>query len=240
MIILFSNIYKLINKANYRVSSWDKKGKNVDFIQIKSKETRILAEIDGPGIIRHIYFTSILLDPLDFRNAIIRIYWDHEKKPSVEVPLGDFFGVSNCRLRLLNSLMMTINRGILGSYGFNMYFPMPFLDHAKIEIENQGASSLGGYFSAFWYQKEPHKTYLALPKLEDRIPRLPENYKEMWDQYITCAKTIMDLKRDLKEKFPESLDRFFEETAHNFVMGKYNLASREFKEIMQKTDKLSK
>ncbi len=414
--ILFSNLYKLINKTNYRVSSWDQTGRNLDFIQIKSKETRILADIDGPGIIRHIYFTSILLDPLEFRNAIIKIYWDHEKHPSVEVPLGDFFGVSNCRLRLLNSLMMTINRGILGSYGFNMYFPMPFSDHAKIEIENQGPSTLGGYFSAFWYhvdyekngeplrqdtgylhafwnrekitkisenvplrkkniglwsgknitgkdnyvildtegngqlaglllnidnvagewygegddmifidedtwppsihgtgteeifgagaspkiefsgpytgfhlienfnysgnngmyrwyindpirfkkkirwtiehghannyendyssvafwyQKEPHATYPPLPKLEDRIPRLPENYKEIWNQYISCAKTMMSLKRDLKETFPESLDRFFEETAHYFVMGKYELAMKGFIELTQKINEIS-
>ena len=157
---MFSNIFKLTDKSSHRESSWDRKGKNFDHLQIKSKETRILADIEGPGIIRHMYFTTILQNPLDFRNAVIRMYWDDEKDPSVEVPLGDFFGVCNCRVRTIKSLMITINRGILGSYGYNNYFPMPFSSHARIEIENQGTSMLGGVTPAFWY----HVDYEMLEK----------------------------------------------------------------------------
>ena len=54
------NIFKLSNKTSHRISSWDKKGKNLDWIQIKSKTTETLAEIEGPGIIKHIYFTKFL------------------------------------------------------------------------------------------------------------------------------------------------------------------------------------
>ena len=118
----FTNLWKLTDKSSHRISSWDRTGRNFDFLQIKSKETVLLADIEGPGIIKHIYFTTILPNPLEFRNAVIRMYWDYEKSPSVEVPLGDFFGVSNCRLRLINSLMITIYRGTSGSYGFNIYF----------------------------------------------------------------------------------------------------------------------
>jgi len=155
-----SRIYELKDKTSHRISSWDKKGKNFDHLQIKSKETRILADIEGPGIIKHMYFTTILQNPLDFRNSIIRIYWDDENDPSVEVPLGDFFGICNCRVRTIESLMITINRGILGSYGYNNYFPMPFSSHARIEIENQGPSILGGVTPAFWY----HVDYEILEK----------------------------------------------------------------------------
>jgi hypothetical protein len=160
----FSNLFKLTKRSSHRISSWDKKGRNIDFIHIGSKKTEILAEIEGPGIIKHIYFTTILQNPLDFRYGILRMYWDHEENPSVEVPLGDFFGVSNCRVRLFNSLIITINRGALGSYGFNIYFPMPFSKHAKIEIENQGPSTLGGFFSAFWYHIDYEKLNEPLPK----------------------------------------------------------------------------
>ena len=137
-----SNLFKLTNRTNHRISSWDKKGRNFDFIQIGSNKTKILADIEGPGIIKHFYFTTMLQNPLEFRQAIIRFFWDYEELPSVEVPLGDFFGVSNCRVRPINSLIITINRGVLGSNGFNLYFPMPFSKHARIEIENPGAEKI--------------------------------------------------------------------------------------------------
>jgi len=162
---MFSHIFNLTDKSSHRVSSWEKKGRNYDFIQIKSKEIKVLADISGPGIIKHIYFTTILQNPLDFRNAIIRMYWDREENPSVEVPLGDFFGVCNCRVRTIKSLIITINRGIMGSYGFNIYFPMPFSKHARIEIENQGPSMLGGVTTAFWYHIDYEK--LDRPLSED-------------------------------------------------------------------------
>ena len=129
----FPNICKLNSNSSYRVSSWDKTGRNIDFIQIKSNETVNLADIEGPGIIKHIYFTTILPNPLEFRNAIIRMYWDNEKSPSVEVPLGDFFGVSNCRLRLINSLMISIFRGTSGSYGLICIFQCHFQVMLKLK-----------------------------------------------------------------------------------------------------------
>ena len=160
---IYENLCKLMDNSSHRASSWDVKGKNFDFIQIQSEETKILAEIEGPAIIKHFYFTTILMNPLEFRSAILRIFWDHEETASVEVPLGDFFAVSNCRVRLVNSLMMTINRGFSGSYGFNCYFPMPFARHARIEIENQGPSILGGYIGAFWYHIDYEKLNAPLP-----------------------------------------------------------------------------
>jgi len=147
----YSNIFNLTEKSSHRASSWDKRGGNNDAIRVGSQKTKVLADIEGPGIINHIYFTTILQNPLDFRYSIIRMYWDHEENPSVEVPLGDLFGVSNCRVRQIDSLMITINKGASGSYGFNLYFPMPFSEHAKIEIENQGPVPLGGFNRAFWY-----------------------------------------------------------------------------------------
>lgn len=146
-----SKLFKLKNKTSLRASSWDKSGKNKDFITLHSGETIELANIKGPGIINHIYLTSILQNPLDFRYSVIRLYWDAEENPSVEVPLGDFFGVCNCRVRPIDSLMVSINKGASGSYGLNMYFPMPFLESARIEIENQGPETFGGFNRGLWY-----------------------------------------------------------------------------------------
>ena len=180
-------MYNLSDKTSRRVSSWDQSGRNLDSLQINSKETRILADIDGPGIIRHIYFTTILQNPLDFRNAIIRMYWDDEKEPSVEVPLGDFFGVCNCRVRTIKSLMITINRGIMGSYGFNIYFPMPFSKHARIELENQGPSMLGGISTAFWY-------HIDYDKLDAPLPKNSGYFHAYWNR---------EEKTELSEKIPK-------------------------------------
>ena len=81
----YSKLFKLNNKSSHRASSWDQKGGNRDFIFIGSKQTKILADIQGPGIINHIYLTSIFLHPLDFRSAIIKMYWDHEENPAEDI-----------------------------------------------------------------------------------------------------------------------------------------------------------
>ncbi len=147
----YSNLFKLQEKSSHRESSWDKRGGNNDAIRIGPQKTKVLADLEGPGIINHIYISMILPNPLDFRNAIIRMYWDEEEIPSVEVPLGDFFCISNCRIRPLNSLVIVVNKGSSGSYGLNCYFPMPFSKRARIEIENQGPKPLGGFNRALWF-----------------------------------------------------------------------------------------
>ena len=190
-----SNIFKLTDKISRRISSWDKSGGNQDFIQIKRKKTGILADIEGPGIIKHIYFTMILQNPLDFRRAVIKMYWDNEENPSVEVPFGDFFLIGNCRIREVNSQMVTVTKGVGGSYGFNIYFPMPFSKHATIEIENQSSTTLGGVFQALWYHidyellKEPFSDDIGyfhacwnrenLTKISDKIDNTNKN-KQLW------------------------------------------------------------
>ncbi|MFW9941049.1 MAG: glycoside hydrolase family 172 protein [Candidatus Thorarchaeota archaeon] len=144
-------MFKLGKKVSKRISSWDKSGGNRDNVRIEGNSSKVLADIEGPGIIKHIYFTMILQNPLDFRSSVIKMYWDDEKNPSVEVPFGDFFLIGNCRVREINSLMVTVNKGIGGSYGFNTYFPMPFTNNARIEIENQSSSTIGGVFQSLWY-----------------------------------------------------------------------------------------
>ncbi|MDR0472868.1 MAG: DUF2961 domain-containing protein, partial [Treponema sp.] len=84
-------------RKSKRVSSYDKTGGNMDWVYIQPHEKKVIAEINGCGIIRHIWCThgSHLEDgaaaPNSLRRTILRMYWDGEENPSVETPLGDFF-----------------------------------------------------------------------------------------------------------------------------------------------------
>ena len=150
----FSDLPRVIRGRTRRESSWDRSGRNEDCIPIPPGETVVLADIEGPGIIAHIYFTMIAPDPMDYRDAILRMYWDDEPTPSVEVPVGDFFCVSNCTVRYFSSFLMSVNPGS-GKHqensGLNCYFPMPFATRAKITLENPSRRFFGGGFGRLWY-----------------------------------------------------------------------------------------
>lgn len=103
-------------------------------VRIKSKTTYTVAEIDGPGSIQHIWMTPTG----NWRHSIIRFYWDGETEPSVEVPVGDFFGLGWGKYALLNSLAVSVNPGS----AFNCYWPMPFRKKCKITMENLGDTDM--------------------------------------------------------------------------------------------------
>ncbi len=109
-------------------------------------ETVTLAEIDGCGVIEHIWITvtdrTSERDCFVLRDLVLRMYWDGEETPSVEVPLGDFFCcgfATGCRVTSLPIAVIPLR-------GMNSYFPMPFRKKAKITIENQHANAIGGFF----------------------------------------------------------------------------------------------
>ena len=97
-------------------------------VVIKSKTTYTVAEIDGSGSIQHIWMTPTG----NWRYSILRFYWDDETTPSIEVPVGDFFGMGWGKYAQLNSLAVTVNPGS----AFNCYWPMPFRKKCKITMEN--------------------------------------------------------------------------------------------------------
>jgi hypothetical protein len=95
---------------------------------IKAHTTFTVAEIDGSGAIQHIWMTPTGV----WRNSILRFYWDDEKMPSVEAPVGDFFCMGWGKYSPLNSLAVCVNPGS----AFNCYWPMPFRKKCKITMEN--------------------------------------------------------------------------------------------------------
>ena len=98
------------------------------FINIEAGQTFTLAEINESGCIQHIWMTPTGT----WRYSIIRIYWDDEKEPSVECPVGDFFGMGWGVYAHLNSLAVCVNPGS----AFNCYWPMPFRKKCRITMEN--------------------------------------------------------------------------------------------------------
>ncbi len=108
------------------------------FIDIKPDSTFVLADITGPGAIQHIWLTPAG----DCRHMILRMYWDDEKEPSIEVPIGDFFASAWSEFRQISSLAICVNPG----NAYNCYWPMPFRKKAKITIENINAESVRVYY----------------------------------------------------------------------------------------------
>ena len=98
-------------------------------IMIQPKTTVTLAEIEGPGVIQHIWMTCF---PAHWRSLVLRMYWDGEETPSVEVPYGDFFCNGWNERCNINSLPIAVNP----AGGMNSYWPMPFRKSAKITIES--------------------------------------------------------------------------------------------------------
>ena len=117
-------------------------------------ETTVLADIEGPGIIQHIFFTVTNKTEKGcfvLRDLVLRIYWDGEEQPSVECPVGDFFCCGFGVDCAVNSLPVVVNP----VRGFHCYFPMPFKKHAKITIENQHPADIGGFFYQIDYNLKP-------------------------------------------------------------------------------------
>ncbi len=121
-----------------------KKWKVRPCISLEKESVTTIMDVDGPACIQHIWIT---VDNKRFRDLIIRIYWDGEETPSVEVPVGDFF--CNGFNTRANVLAIPIN--VNPSGGLNSYFPMPFRKHAKITVENRAPEIVNGFFYAINY-----------------------------------------------------------------------------------------
>jgi len=116
-------------------------------VRIKSKETFTLADIKGSGAIQHIWLTPTGT----WRYSILRMYWDGEATPSVEVPVGDFFASGWGRYAQLNSLAVTVNPGS----AFNSYWTMPFHTSARITMENLADEEMTLYYQITYAVTDP-------------------------------------------------------------------------------------
>jgi len=119
-----------------RVSSWDRTGGNMDFAVVEPGK-RLELEIGGPGCIRHIWFTGHANEEYWPRKVLLKIYWDGETSPSVETPLGDFFGAGHGIPSHFISLPLNVIGAGSSHVAFNSFFPMPFNEEARLVVENE-------------------------------------------------------------------------------------------------------
>ena len=126
------------------ISSYDQTGANADFVVINEQEKLEIYNVKSSGIIKHIWMTLRSSDPYYLRKVLIRMWWDDEKNPSVECPIGDFFGVGHGKT--VNFWSLPLSMGPRDGKGFNCFFPMPFSNGARIEIENETEKELVCYF----------------------------------------------------------------------------------------------
>lgn len=162
----------------YQISSNDTTGGNNDRINIPTGQTATIANLDGPGVITRIWITIDSRDPYYLRRILLRFYWDGETNPSVEVPVGDFFGTGfGYKHYISEYLGMT-------SGGYYCYFPMPFNKFARMEVVNEtGQEVFAFYYHIDYYRMErpleKDVAYFHAQFRRDIRTNYPENYTIM-------------------------------------------------------------
>jgi hypothetical protein len=163
---MLSNLGQSQDYISRRISSYDRSGGNRDSLTIEPGATAVLAEIAGPGAIHHIWVT-IAAEPFYARKLVLRMYWDGESAPSVEAPVGDFFGVGHGLNRNLSSLPLACSSD---GRAKNCYWSMPFLRSARITVTNEGSRPV----AAFYYYID----YRVLPALSASTPTFHAQYRQ--------------------------------------------------------------
>ncbi len=130
------------NYTQKRSSSFDRSGGNNDFRAISPGETLTLLDESGPATITHIWFTISDDEAYHLKKIVIRMYWDGESTPSVETPLGDFFGLGLGEYFNYQSAPLAV----APNKGLNSFFPMPFQKHARITVTNMGHDRIDAFY----------------------------------------------------------------------------------------------
>jgi hypothetical protein len=134
-------------------------------VKIESGKTFVLADVEGPGAIQQIWMTPAG----NWRFSILRFYWDGEKTPSIEVPVGDFFACGWGKYAQVNSVPVTVNPGS----AFNCYWLMPFRKSCRITMENLDEKDMVLYYQINYTRTEIPKDSAYLHAQFRRTNPLP-------------------------------------------------------------------
>jgi hypothetical protein len=140
------------------------------YVIVEPGKTFTMAEINASGAIQHIWLTPTG----NWRLSILRMYWDDEKDPSVEVPVGDFFAMGWLKYSRISSLAVCVNPGS----AFNSYWPMPFRHKAKITMENLDEKPMTLYYQIDYTQTDVPKDAAYFHAQFRRVNPLP--YKQVY------------------------------------------------------------
>ncbi len=139
-----------------RSNSTDPTGGNANARPVPAGDTITLMDADGPGVIAHLWITIASGEEFHLKKNVLRMYWDGETTPSVETPVGDFFGLGLGDYYLWQSLMLSVAH----DKALNSFFPMPFQHHARITLTNEGSEPVGALYYSVEYRAYSH----PLPK----------------------------------------------------------------------------
>ena len=128
--------------VQHRCSSYDRSGGNADARPIAPRETLTLLDEAGPGLITHLWVTIASDDPNHLKALVLRMYWDGEPAPSVETPIGDFFGLGLGDYFLYQSVPLSVG----SDKALNSFFAMPFQKHARVTVTNEGAEKVDSFY----------------------------------------------------------------------------------------------
>lgn len=150
-----NDLLRLQNFTAHRASSADPSGGNLDMRRVNAGDTLTLAELKGPGVITHVWFTFMYPSRSAMRKLLLRIYFDEIEAPCVEAPLGDFYGLGHAQVYAYASQPLAVGTHA----GLNCYWPMPFAGKARLTVTNEGAQDCG----ALYYQIDYRRLEKALP-----------------------------------------------------------------------------
>ena len=132
-----------------RSSSYDRGGGNADARPVAPGDSITVFAERGPGEISHLWFTIADREQFHLKKIVLRMYWDGENAPSVEAPIGDFFGLGTGEYFLYESIPLAVG----ANKALNCFFPMPFQKQARITVTNEGSEPINSlYWNIDWRQ----------------------------------------------------------------------------------------
>ncbi|MBN1418061.1 MAG: DUF2961 domain-containing protein [Planctomycetes bacterium] len=169
----------------------------------------VIADLEGPGEIRHIWFTIASRDRRYPRSLVLRIFWDGSDVPSVETPIGDFFAAGNGMRANVTSLPIEVT-----SYGraLNTYWPMPFRRRAVVEVHNEGKERTTVYAQIDWLKRPvPDDALYFHARYRQEYPAKPFSWYTIFDgkgegQYVG---TVFSSQNTVASWFGEADDRYY-------------------------------
>jgi hypothetical protein len=157
---------RAMNHKTLKQSSYDRTGGNADYWHIASGATLEVFNSTGPGVISHIWFTIAAQSSNHLKELVLRAYWDGNDKPSVEAPIGDFFGLNLGQYQIYESAFLACSPG----KSLNCYFAMPFRKSARITVTNEGKQNVGSFYSNI--------DYMLVPSLPDDALYFHAQYRQ--------------------------------------------------------------
>jgi hypothetical protein len=147
-------------------SSFDRTGGNRDSWQIPAGGVQEVFRADGPGIVSHIWFTISAQSDMHLKELVLRAWWDGNPKPSIEVPIGDFFGLNLGSYFNYQSEYLACSPG----KSLNCYFSMPYRNGARLTVTNEGKGNVGAFYS--------NVDYMTVPSLPDDAMYFHAQYRQ--------------------------------------------------------------